>query len=177
MRPVEMSYPVVVMMTLIRSRPALSDEDAPTRQHPIIVLAEDDEDTRVVYGLILRSVGYQVADAMRGDDAVELTRSLRPDLVLMDIGLPGLDGWQASRVLKSDAGTKAIPLIAFSACVVCTADLNRESTFDGFILKPISPMELVRRVDAYLALVGAPPRRAVRDAGRFGDSARADASP
>jgi len=147
-------------MTLTRAGLGRDDQGPPPRGHPIIVLAEDDEDTRVVYGLILRSVGYQVEDATRGDDAVALTRSLRPNLVLMDIGLPGLDGWQASRILKSDASTSAIPLIAFSACVDSTADLNRGATFDGFILKPISPRELVRRVDAYLTLLGVGRQRA-----------------
>ncbi|MEP6495493.1 MAG: response regulator [bacterium] len=163
-------------MTMTRSKPERENERAPARGRPIIVLAEDDEDTRVVYGLILRSVGYQVEDATRGDDAVELTRSLRPNLVLMDIGLPGLDGWQASRILKSDARTSAIPLIAFSACVDSTADLNRSATFDGFILKPISPRELVRRVDAYLTLLGAGPRRAASADNRWDPRAGADAS-
>jgi len=111
-----------------------------------------------MYGIILRSVGYRVEDATSGDEAVELTRSLQPNLVLMDIGLPGLNGWQASRVLKSDPGTSCIPVIAFSSRVDSTADLNHGTTFDGFILKPVSPMELVRRVAAYLELLDTTPR-------------------
>ena len=71
----------------------------------------------------------------------------------MDIGLPRLDGWQASRILKSDPATSSIPLIAFSAHIDSTADLVGKSTFDGYILKPVSPTELVRRVDAYLRLI------------------------
>lgn len=145
-------------MARVRFKTESDDVKVPARAHPIIVLAEDDEETRHVYGIILRSVGYQVEEATNGDEAVELTRSLRPSLVLMDIGLPGLDGWQASRVLKSDLETGCIPLIAFSACVDSTADLNHGTTFDGFILKPVSPMELVRRVAAYLALLDPTPR-------------------
>src|ERR1043165_1999379 len=120
--------------------------------HPVIVLAEDNEDTRRVYGLILSHFGYVVEEATNGLDAVDTVREKQPSLVLMDIGLPSLDGWQASRLLKADPRTAAIPLIAFSARVDSTADLGGHSTFDGYILKPISPHELVRRVDAYLKL-------------------------
>ena len=132
------------------------------RGRPIVVLAEDNEDTRRVYGLILRHFGYQVEEATNGADAVRLVRELRPSLVLMDIGLPRLDGWQASRMLKADPATAHIPLIAFSARVDSTADLGREASFDGYLLKPIAPRELVRRVDAYLTLLGLEtPRSAV----------------
>lgn len=129
---------------------------------PLIVLAEDNEDTRRVYGLILRHFGFEVEEATSGTTAVELTRSHQPKLVLMDIGLPGLDGWQASRLLKADPLTASIPLIAFSARVDSTADLGRTATFDGFILKPISPSELARRVEAYIKLLSPEPKHARR---------------
>jgi CheY-like chemotaxis protein len=126
------------------------------RANPVVLLVEDNEDTRRVYGMILRHFGYEVEEVTNGLDAVAAARSRRPSLVLMDIGLPGLNGWQASRLLKADPSTAAIPLIAFSARVDSTADLGRKATFDGFILKPISPNALVRRVDAYLTLLGVP---------------------
>lgn len=121
--------------------------------NPIILLAEDNDDTRAVYSLILRHFGFEVAEAVTGVEAIEIARAKQPNLVLMDIGLPVLDGWQASRTLKSDPATAAIPLIAFSARVDSTADLGGRATFDGYILKPISPLELVRRVQAYLGLL------------------------
>lgn len=123
------------------------------RMRPVVLLAEDNDDTRRVYGLILRHFGYQVEEATTGEDAVRIARVHLPNIVLMDIGLPGLDGWQASRILKSDPATKTIPLIAFSARVDSTADLAGRATFDGYILKPVSPTDLVRRVDAYLQLI------------------------
>jgi CheY-like chemotaxis protein len=124
------------------------------RRRPLVVLAEDNEDARHVYGLILRHFGYDVADALTGEEAVSVTRSLHPDLVLMDIGLPGIDGWEASSILKSDPTTGAIPVVAFSARINSTTDLaGRPAAFDGFILKPVSPMVLVQRVDAYLKLL------------------------
>jgi two-component system cell cycle response regulator DivK len=123
------------------------------RPNPIILLAEDHDDTRGVYSLILRHFGFQVEEATNGLAAVEIARAVQPSLVLMDIGLPLLDGWQASRMLKSDTSTADIPLIAFSARVYSTADLGGRASFDGYILKPISPLELVRRVQAYLSLL------------------------
>jgi two-component system, cell cycle response regulator DivK len=131
------------------------DSGQPARTCPLVILAEDHEDTRRVYCLILRHSGYRVEEALTGPSAVALTRSLRPSLVLMDIGLPELDGFQASRILKSDPSTSGIPLIAFSARVDSTADLVGGSpTFDGYILKPVSPRDLVQRVNAYLTLLG-----------------------
>lgn len=126
---------------------------ADEREAPVVLLAEDHEDTRRVYGLVLRHFGYNVAEATNGYDAVEMTRRWLPKLVLMDIGLPGLDGWQASRILKADPATTSIPLIAFSARVDSTEDLAERPTFDGYILKPVSPLELVRRVNAYMELL------------------------
>ena len=122
-------------------------------ERPLVLLAEDHDDTRRVYGLILRHFGYRVEEASNGYDAVELAKTWRPDLVLMDIGLPGIDGWQVSRILKSSPETSAVPLIAFSARVDSTADLAGRPTFDGYILKPVSPLELVKRVKAYMELL------------------------
>lgn len=125
------------------------------RQRPVILLVEDNDDARRVYGLILRHFGYAVEETDNGRDAVELARSGHPDLVLMDIGLPGIDGWEASRLLKANPATARIPLIAFSARVDSTADITGASgTFDGYVRKPIQPKDLVRRVNAYLELLG-----------------------
>jgi CheY-like chemotaxis protein len=135
------------------------NDSRPPVTRPLVVLAEDNEDTRRVYGLILRHFGYAVHEAVTGPEAVALTRALLPDLVLMDIGLPVMDGFQASRILKSDFATASIPLVAFSSRIDSTADLRSGvPAFDGFILKPVSPLELVKRVDAYLRLFTGPVR-------------------
>jgi CheY-like chemotaxis protein len=136
---------------LVASGPAPALNGVRTR---VIVLAEDDDDTRSIYGLILRHHGYQVKEARSGVEAIDFVRSLSPDLVLMDIGLPIMDGWQASRILKSDPRTSGIPIVAFSARIDSTDDLNAGAvSFDGYILKPVSPSELARRVAAYLDLL------------------------
>ena len=120
---------------------------------PVVLLAEDHEDTRRVYGLILRHFGFEVEEASTGEEAIEIARTRRPSLVLMDIGLPGIDGWQTGRILKADPTTTNIPLIAFSAFVDSTADLRGRATFDGYIRKPVSPHELAKRIGAYIELL------------------------
>lgn len=121
---------------------------------PRILLVEDDDDTRRVYSLMLRHAGFQVVEAATGADAVRLALEDTPHLILMDMNLPMLDGWEAARRIKADARASAAPLLAFSALVDSIADLRRESTlFDGFIAKPVSPSELVRRVTAYVDLI------------------------
>ena len=132
-----------------------SEQTSPGTRRPVVLLAEDNDDTRRVYGLILRHYGYQVVEATTGVEAVDVARAICPNLVLMDIGLPGIDGWQASRILKNDPATGSIPLIAFSARIDSSADLIGRPTFDGYILKPVSPKDLARRVGAYLELVEA----------------------
>jgi CheY-like chemotaxis protein len=128
-------------------------EESQTRKRPVVLLAEDHEDTRRVYGLILRHFGYDVEEAGTGEEAIQIARLRRPSLVLLDIGLPGMDGWQTGRILKADPDTTHIPLIAFSARVDSTADLIGRATFDGYIRKPVSPIELARRIGAYLDLL------------------------
>ena len=126
-------------------------DSSPRARVPVIVLAEDDEDIRRVYGIILRHYGCRVEEALDGREAVEVVRATKPDLVLMDVSLPAMDWVAASRALKADAATRDIPILAFSADISTTADMpTAPDTFDGYILKPISPTELARRVTAYV---------------------------
>jgi two-component system cell cycle response regulator DivK len=139
------------------------------KTEPTILLVEDDEDTRRVYSIMLRHAGFRVVEAATGAEAVALALEGSPDLILMDMNLPMLDGWEAAKRIKADVRAGACPLLAFSALVDSTADLRRESAiFDGFIAKPVSPAELVRRVAAYLELLSP----AVRKPGESARSSR-----
>lgn len=130
------------------------------KTQPTILLVEDDEDTRRVYCIMLRHAGFRVVEAANGSEAVRSAIEDAPDLILMDMNLPLIDGWEAARRIKADAEASMTPLLAFSAVVDSIADLRRESAlFDGFIAKPVSPAELVRRVAAYVDLVGAVTKR------------------
>jgi two-component system cell cycle response regulator DivK len=140
-------------------------QDMTTRR--TILLVEDDDDTRRVYSVMLRLAGFDVVEAANGPDAVKLALEKVPDLILMDMNLPMLDGWEAARRIRSDAGEGVAPLLAFSAMIDSTADLRRHTVlFDGFIAKPVSPAELVRRVAAYVDLLGRSPKKPVSRARR-----------
>lgn len=133
-------------------------QDATTRR--TILLVEDDDDTRRVYSVMLRHAGFDVVEAATGPDAVRLATENAPDLILMDMNLPMLDGWEAARRIRLDSSAGTAPLLAFSALIDSTADLRREAVlFDGFIAKPVSPAELVRRVAAYVDLLAPSSRR------------------
>jgi two-component system cell cycle response regulator DivK len=124
------------------------------QNQPTILLVEDDDDTRRVYSVMLRHAGFQVVEAATGTEAVQAALEQAPDLILMDMNLPMLDGWEAARRIKADGRAGSAPLLAFSALIDSIADLRRDSAlFDGFIAKPVSPAELVRRVAAYLDLL------------------------
>lgn len=125
-----------------------------------ILIAEDDDDTRRVYSHMLRHCGFEVFEAATGGEAVERALRDRPDLILMDMNLPVLDGWEAARRIKSDPSAASAPLVAFSALIDSIADLREDGAlFDGFIAKPVSPSELVRRIEAYFELLGSRTRR------------------
>src|SRR3954470_16725851 len=127
------------------------------RRQPIVLLVEDDDDARRVYGAMLRHNGFEVVEAANGLEAVARAFERAPDLILMDMNLPQVDGWEAARRIKSAERGAVVPLLAFSALIDSIADLRRDSAlFDGFIAKPVSPTELVRRVAAYFSLVSRP---------------------
>ena len=86
-------------MDLIQPIDERIGEDPIGDERPLVVLAEDNDDCRHVYGLILRHFGYDVAEVSSGEEAIKATRLLQPKLVLMDIGLPGIDGWEAGALL------------------------------------------------------------------------------
>ena len=71
-----------------------------------VLLVEDNEDNRIIYSTVLRHVGYDVVEAEDGLQAVALARSALPDLILMDISIPGMDGWEATRILRRDPATR-----------------------------------------------------------------------
>ena len=80
-----------------------------------VLLVEDNEDNRIVYSTILRHFGYEVIEALNGEEGISKARSEKPDLILMDISIPIIDGWEATQVLKHDPATRSIPIIALTA--------------------------------------------------------------
>ena len=127
---------------------------------PLILVVEDFDDAREMYRDYLEFSGFRVETARDGREAIEKTRELQPDLVLMDLSLPGIDGWEATRLLKSEPDTSHILIIALSAhALVAEGERARAAGCDGFIAKPCLPPDLVHEVSKYLKVQGAGRRR------------------
>jgi CheY-like chemotaxis protein len=109
---------------------------------PLVLVVEDDADVREMYEVMLEGSGYRVASAVNGLEAVDKARTLAPSLILMDLSLPALDGWEAGRRLKQDEGTRRIPIVAMSGHPV--DDLA--GVFVAALLKPCLPDDVVREV-------------------------------
>ena len=123
---------------------------------PLILVVEDFDDAREMYREYLEFSGFRVETARDGREAIDKTRELRPDLVLMDLSLPGLDGWEATRLLKAAPDTSGILIIALSAHALATeGERARAAGCDGFIAKPCLPPDLVREIGKYLKGHGA----------------------
>lgn len=126
---------------------------------PLILIADDAEDVLASHGAILEDAGYRVATARNGQEAVEQALALRPDVILMDLGMPVLDGWEATRRIRADLRTHHIPIIAFS-CYGLRRYLDRsfEAGCTAFLEKscrePLAILEEVRRALAEHAPLG-----------------------
>lgn len=118
---------------------------------PKILLVEDNEMNRDMLSRRLERKGYQVVLALDGQSGVEMAQSQTPDLVLMDMSLPVLDGWEATRRLKADAATKHIPVIALTAHAM-SSDREKalEAGCDDYDTKPIELPRLLRKIEALL---------------------------
>ena len=129
-------------------------EQARGLPRPLILMADDDRDTRDMYGLYLSTLGYKVALAKDGREAVTKARALRPDLVVMDLDMPDVDGWSAMRQLQGDADTTAIPIIVVTGHNF-KAYLKPAAIVAGavsYLMKPCLPEQLAREVIARLTV-------------------------
>jgi CheY-like chemotaxis protein len=123
-----------------------------TPEHgPLILVVDDYQDAREMYAEYLQYSGFRVAEAKNGNEAVAQARSLKPDLILMDLSLPGMDGWEATRVLKADEATKKIPIVALTGHALAGASEGaRKAGCDSFVTKPCLPDDLVVEVKRML---------------------------
>ncbi len=118
---------------------------------PFVLLVEDFEDAREMYRDYLEFAGFRVETARDGREAIDKARALRPHLILMDLSLPGIDGWEATRILKRDPRTADLTIIALSAhALAAEGERARAAGCDGFIAKPCLPTDLVSEIAAHL---------------------------
>jgi CheY-like chemotaxis protein len=124
---------------------------------PKILLVEDNEMNRDMLSRRLQKRGYEVVIAEDGEQGVRLAQSETPALVLMDMSLPVLDGWEATRQLKADPATRSIPVIALTAHAMA-GDRERalEAGADDFDTKPVELTRLLEKIEALLAKKPAP---------------------
>jgi CheY-like chemotaxis protein len=116
-----------------------------------VLLVEDNEDNLVVYRTILEHVGYVVIEARDGEEGVSRARSERPDIILMDISIPKMDGWEATQRLKADGDTSAIPIIALTAHALEEDRLKAlRAGCDGYLAKPVEPRRVVQEVEKFI---------------------------
>ncbi len=122
-----------------------------------ILVVEDSPDIRALVQMLLESAGYEVSTAGDGQEGVRSARLLRPDLILMDLSLPVLSGWEATRAIKSDPDTSRIPVVAVTAHAM-QGDRDRAlaAGCDGFVAKPIDEETLASVVSSFLQATGGP---------------------
>jgi two-component system cell cycle response regulator DivK len=117
-----------------------------------IMVVEDNELSRDALSRRLERRGYRVVLAFDGEQAIELASRERPDLILMDLGLPRVDGWEATRRLKADPATQRIPIIVLSAHAMTNdRDNALQAGGDDFDTKPIRFLPLLEKIEGLLA--------------------------
>lgn len=116
----------------------------------LILLVEDNEDSCIVYKAMLEHLGYAVMCAVDGAEGVEYARRHKPHMILMDISLPVMDGFEATRVIRDDPSIGNVPIVALTAYDL-TSERCRKAGFNGCLMKPIDPSRVAEEIEPYLA--------------------------
>ena len=138
--------------TLVQHGTTTSGGDTRRREErrPLVLLVDDYHDCREMYAMYLSLAGFRVVKARDGFEALALARKERPDLVLMDLGLPGIDGCEATRRLKQDNATRDVPVVALTAQAPLAGDLHETAGFEAVITKPCLPDELAEQAHRFV---------------------------
>ena len=117
-----------------------------------ILAIEDHEENRRILGYLLASAGFEMIEAVTGEDGVVAAEKERPDLIVMDIQLPGLDGYEATRRIKANPALRHIPIIVVTSYALSGDDVKAFAAgCDASVTKPFVPRELLAKVRQYLA--------------------------
>jgi len=129
----------------------MTGDGAPARERPLVLAADDDEDILGLVAFRLERSGYDVLQARDGEEAFELAVREQPDLAVLDVMMPKLDGFEVTRRLRAEAATSRMPIILLTARAQ-DADVQQgfDAGADDYIRKPFSPNELRARVQAIL---------------------------
>jgi CheY-like chemotaxis protein len=118
----------------------------------MILIVDDIVDNREMYAEYLEHKGYRVEQARTGTEAIVLAETVRPAIILMDLSMPEMDGWEATRRLKANPRTAAIRILVVTGHALGTAERRaREAGADGFLIKPCLPDDLAAKIAVMLA--------------------------
>jgi two-component system, OmpR family, response regulator len=114
-----------------------------------VLIADDDRDTAMTLAMVLRDEGHEVHTTLRGDEVLDSCRLLRPDVVIIDINMPGMSGYAVARELRERHGTLAPLMIAISGVWTRSSDrlVGTAVGFDHYLLKPCEPKEVLRLIE------------------------------
>jgi two-component system, cell cycle response regulator DivK len=116
-----------------------------------ILVIEDQEDNRRILRDLLTTVGYELIEAVTGEEGVSMAEEHRPDLILMDILLPGINGYDATRLIKAQPALRAIPIIAVTSYALSGDDAKAlEAGCEAYVTKPYSPRQLLAKIREFL---------------------------
>ncbi|HEX6750514.1 MAG TPA: response regulator [Longimicrobium sp.] len=117
---------------------------------PVVLVAEDHEDSRDALCTLLDALGYRVLAATNGVEAIDVARAQHPDLILMDMMMPGVDGFQATRTLRADEAFRQVPIIAITA-MEGARHAVLEAGCNDLVVKPLDIRAFMERLKAWLA--------------------------
>jgi two-component system cell cycle response regulator DivK len=116
-----------------------------------ILMIEDSEDNRQIVRDLIATTGYELVEALDGAAGIAMAAEHRPDLILMDIQLPVVDGYEATRQIKADPALRHIPIIAVTSYALSGDEAKaRAAGCDGYVAKPFSPRELLAKIHQFL---------------------------
>jgi CheY-like chemotaxis protein len=129
----------------------MSAASGSARTLPLVLVVEDFEELYELYSDFLAGAGYAVEGSSTGEEAIEEARRLLPDVIIMDLGLPRMNGWEAIHLIKSEPATSHIPVLALTGHVQKRfADLARQAGADRVLLKPCPLHELLDEIERLL---------------------------
>jgi CheY-like chemotaxis protein len=134
------------------------DQPLVTSSQPLVLVVDDFQDNREMYAEYLAYCGFRVIEAKNGKEAIDQAFSQKPNVIIMDLSLPVMDGWEATRRLKADRRTKSIPVIALTGHALQGHSQGAlDAGCDAFVAKPCLPDQLVLEIRRMLAAPGSEP--------------------
>jgi two-component system cell cycle response regulator DivK len=128
------------------------DRSAPQKATPrTVLIVEDNEINMKLFDALLQAKGFNVLKARDGTQGVELARQHRPDLIIMDVQLPGMSGLDAAKLIKDDSALKTIPIVAVTAFAMKGDEERiRDAGCDDYIAKPITPIDFLKTIESHI---------------------------